>query len=128
MSALVAWGVPDTALPAPRFPHREWRRPCDTTEAGALLGASPVSEMTPTLAKYFARPRLRLTARGRLLRSLIVFGVLALIALACWVPATEADQLTVDHHTVVQPGQTLSHIAREQLPQLPLREAVVRLQ
>lgn len=125
MSALVAWGVPDTALPAPRLPHRGSPRPLDTTTRPARrLAAPPVGAVAP----LHESRRLRLTARGRLLRSLVVFGVLALIAMARWAPATEPDQLTVDHHTVVRPGQTLSQIAREQLPALPVREAVVRLQ
>jgi len=34
----------------------------------------------------------------------------------------------VDHATTVQQGQTLSQVAAEQLPQLPLAEAVAEIQ
>ncbi len=124
MSALVAWGVSETALPAPRLPHRRPNLAIDTTTDQQRR--SSLDAPTPAVAA--PRVRLRLTPRGRLVRSLLVFSVLTLIALARWSPATEADQLTVDRHRVVRPGQTLSQIARAELPQLPIREAVVRLQ
>ncbi|MBK8435055.1 MAG: LysM peptidoglycan-binding domain-containing protein [Austwickia sp.] len=62
------------------------------------------------------------------MRTLVVFGVLAFIALTRWVPVSSEVPLEVHHVTVVRPGQTLSEVAHEHLPSLPVREGVTRLQ
>ncbi|MEP6631540.1 MAG: LysM peptidoglycan-binding domain-containing protein [Lapillicoccus sp.] len=72
-----------------------------------------------------ARP-VRMTRRGRLLRS----GVAAAVALtAGWtiVSAVTAGAAT-PHVVTVTRGQTLSEIAAQQLPDLPVRQGVAALQ
>lgn len=124
MSAIVAWSVPGTSrsahgLPRP-LPAVAVAEGVSQPKTRQRQGAIPVTPVEGS--------RLRLTTLGRLVRSLVLFGVLALIALMKWLPVIDADQLGVDHHAVVLPGQTLTQIAAEHLPQLPVREAVVRLQ
>ncbi len=160
MSALVAWGTPETARPAPRFPRgRRWpmipgaAEPGVEPEAGASSSAVSAFAMLPlgSPARFApasispARsvptvraievpdvavdlPRLRLTARGRLLRTLIVFGVLSLVALMRWLPPAAEDSWEADHHVVVRAGQTLTQVAQQEFPHLPVREAMARLQ
>jgi LysM repeat protein len=51
------------------------------------------------------------------------------IAVALLSPGSAgAAGVEVDHSTTVQPGQTLSGIAAAQLPQLPVADAVARIQ
>ncbi len=71
--------------------------------------------------------RLRLTARGRLVRTLAVFGALSLLALMEWARLT-APVLPPTHAVTVESGQTLTQIAAEELPMVPLQAAVVRIQ
>lgn len=71
--------------------------------------------------------RLRLTARGRLVRTLAVFGALSLLALMAWARLT-APVLPPTHAVTVESGQTLTQIAAEELPMVPLQAAVVRIQ
>ncbi|MDO5626718.1 MAG: LysM peptidoglycan-binding domain-containing protein [Mobilicoccus sp.] len=72
-------------------------------------------------------PPLRLTRRGRLVRTLVVFGIVSLLALMAFARLT-APQLPPTHVVTVQPGQTLTQIAGEALPMVPLDAAVVRIQ
>lgn len=124
MSALVAWGVPETALPTARFPRRASLQVAE----GERAECAPTPRHHGAAMSVTTSPPLRLTARGRLTRTLVLFGLLSLFALMRWAPVTDADGLAVDHHTIVRPGQTLSQVAREQLPQLPVADAVARLQ
>lgn len=71
--------------------------------------------------------RLRLTARGRLVRTLAVCGALSLLALMAWARLT-APVLPPTHAVTVESGQTLTQIAAEELPMVPLQAAVVRIQ
>lgn len=75
---------------------------------------------------HAAGGRLTLTRRGRLAITLTVTTVLALAvaALFGWFPAAADGGQTV----VVQPGQTLSHIAVAELPGLSLDRAIVEIQ
>lgn len=67
-----------------------------------------------------------LTRRARLLMTLsAAVALVAVIAAVMGVfPATAAGSHTV----VVQPGQTLSHIAVAELPELPMDRAIVQIQ
>lgn len=69
---------------------------------------------------------LTMTRRGRLLITLTATAaLLAVVAAALGVfPAMAAG----DHTVVVQPGQTLSHVAAAELPELPMDRAVVQIQ
>lgn len=80
----------------------------------------PVAVLAPT------RTTLTLTRRGRLLMTLTTATVLVavLAALMGVFPATASGSHTV----VVQPGQTLSHIAVAELPELPIDRAIVQIQ
>ena len=70
--------------------------------------------------------RLTITRRGRLAVTLAVATVLVLTVVAAsgLLPAAADGGETI----VVQPGQTLSHIAVTELPDLPLDRAVMELQ
>ncbi len=129
MSALIAWGAPQSVPPATRLPRRrQLRRVTALAPASALTSQPQPGQFAPVVRTNERAKTLRLTARGRLLRTVVVFGALALLALTWHLPFTQNDTLAVDRHAVVRPGQTLTHVAREQMPTLPLREAVVRLQ
>ena len=73
------------------------------------------------------RPQLRLTQRGRLLRTLVCFGVLCLLVSLAVARLTAPGPLVADHVTTVKPGQTLTDIARAQLPAHPVGEGVQML-
>ena len=110
MSAAVAWDV----APAPvRVPVRPARPRLVSVPTGAEVPAVPA---TP----------LRLTRAARLALTLTV--VIAAVALAIAVFSGGASATVIDHSTTVQSGQTLSEIAVQQLPQLPMAEAVVQIQ
>ncbi|USQ77282.1 LysM peptidoglycan-binding domain-containing protein [Ornithinimicrobium cryptoxanthini] len=69
---------------------------------------------------------LTLTRRARLLMTLTVAGALVVVIAAAMgvFPAMAAGSHTV----VVQPGQTLSHVAVAELPELPMDRAIVQIQ
>lgn len=113
MSAAVAWDLSPAPVRVPARPARP------------RLVLVPTGDALP---EREAR-RLRLTRTGRLAITLtlaaavLVFGVVALAG-----GAGGASASPVDHATTVQQGQTLSQVAAEQLPQLPLAEAVAEIQ
>ena len=110
MSAAVAWDV--TAAPA-RMPARPAR---------PHLVAVPCGD---EVAPRSVQP-LRLTRAGRLT---ITLSALALLVVAAMTMLPRPSSATViDHATTVQQGQTLSEIAARQLPQLPVADAVARIQ
>jgi hypothetical protein len=110
MSAAVAWDV----APAPvRVPVRPARPQLVSVPTGAAVLQAPA---TP----------LRITRAGRLALTLTV--VVAAIALAVALFSGGASATVIDHSTTVGAGQTLSEIATQQLPQLPMAEAVVQIQ
>lgn len=106
MSAL-AWHPPIERV-APQVPPR------------ARLVVLPLFEEAP-------RPRLRLTRRGRLLVTLLGLGAVSVVALVL-AARLAAPQPTPEHVTVIEPGQTLSQVASEELPRLPVELAVARIQ
>lgn len=75
-----------------------------------------------------SRTRTVLTRRGRLLRTLTVLFVLALVGLALAARAMGAPGVSYSHTAVVGSETSLVEVARSQLPQVPVREAVVILQ
>lgn len=110
MSAAVAWDV----APAPvRVPVRPARPRLVSVPTGAEVGVAPA---TP----------LRLTRAARLALTLTV--VISAVALAIVLFTGGASATVIDHSTTVQPGQTLSEIATQQLPQLSMAEAVAQIQ
>jgi hypothetical protein len=89
--------------------------------------ARPRLHLVPTGPEVVAAPHpVRVTRRGRLLRS----GLAAAVALAvAWTVASAVTAGAVTSHLVtVSRGQTLSQIAAQQLPDLPLRDGVAALQ
>ena len=110
MSAAVAWDV----APAPvRVPVRPARPQLVSVPTGPAVPEVPA---TP----------LRITRAGRLALTLTV--VVAAVALAVALFSGGASATVIDHSTTVGAGQTLSEIATQQLPQLPMAEAVAQLQ
>jgi hypothetical protein len=110
MSAAVAWDV----APAPvRVPVRPARPRLVSVPTGPEVVLAPA---TP----------LRLTRAGRL--ALTLTAVAAAVTLAIALFTGGASATAIDHSTTVQPGQTLSEIAVQQLPQLSMAEAVAQLQ
>jgi hypothetical protein len=85
----------------------------------ASVGATPPAR--PPL-----RPPLRLTPFGRL-----VFALLAAVALALLLSVLAGSLASASgeaQEITVRAGQTLSGIAAEHLPEVPIRDAVVELQ
>lgn len=80
----------------------------------------------PTTLRAPVQAPLTLTRRARLLMTLTAAAALvAVIAAALGVfPAMAAG----GHTVVVQPGQTLSHVAVAELPELPMDRAIVQIQ
>jgi hypothetical protein len=64
---------------------------------------------------------------GRLLITLMVLTGLMVLAVALTSSVSAAVPL-VGHAITVSAGQTLSEVAAEQLPRLPINEAVARIQ
>lgn len=73
------------------------------------------------------RRGVQLTRRGRIVITLV--AALAVTTLAV-VLATSVDAAAphIDHATTVSAGQTLSGVASAQLPSLPIKDAVARIQ
>ncbi|KQU70477.1 hypothetical protein ASC58_01270 [Phycicoccus sp. Root101] len=82
----------------------------------------------PTGEDVVIRPAapLRLTRAGRL--AITVSVAVAAVVLAISLLSGGASAAVIDHSTTVQTGQTLSEVAAAQLPQLPVTEAVARIQ
>ena len=69
---------------------------------------------------------IRLSRRGRLVRAA---GLLAVTTALAWTVLTVSAGATALPHTVtVEAGQTLSAIAARELPDVPVREGVARIQ
>jgi hypothetical protein len=110
MSAAAAWDVAPAPVGMPARPARPH------------LTSVPCGEAVPA-----PEPRpLRLTRAGRLAVTLTV--VAAAVALAVALFAGGASASAVDHTTTVRSGQTLSEIAATELPELPVADAVARIQ
>jgi LysM domain len=114
MSAAVAWDL----SPAPaRVPARPARRRLVSVPTGDAVPAST------------GGARVHLTRAGRLVVTLTVAAAaVALAVLAFAAAGGAAGAPVVDHATTVHAGQTLSQIAVQQLPELPVAEAVARIQ
>lgn len=110
MSAAVAWDV----APAPT--------PAQVRATRPQLVSVPCGEAVPAVPLA----PLRLTRAGRLAITLtiLVAAVVASIALL----SGGASATVIDHSTTVQAGQTLSEVAAQQLPGLPVADAVARIQ
>ena len=98
---------------------------------GQLTTGRPRLVLVPTgrgavAAARAAAPAVRLTRFGRLVRTLLVAGVLALlgVGLAGQLASASGDARTVTVHA----GQTLSGIAARELPDLSVADGVVELQ
>jgi hypothetical protein len=113
MSA-VAWDL--NAAPA-RVPARPARPRLVLVPTGDAVPVAP-------------RRQLRLTRAGRLAVTLTVTTLLLAVAVVVFARGAGSTGMppAADHAVTVQPGQTLSHVAVEQLPSLPVAEAVARLQ
>jgi hypothetical protein len=112
MSAAVAWDVTAVPAPAPLRP----RRHLVAVPEGVLAHPRPSAPVG----------RLRLTRAGRLTITLTALAVLVVVTLALLPRPSTAT--VIDHATTVRTGQTLSGIAASELPQLPVADAVARIQ
>jgi hypothetical protein len=110
MSAAVAWDVAPAPVRMPVRPVRPQLVSVPTGEDVAIRPAAP----------------LRLTRAGRL--AITVTVVVVAVFLAISLTSGGASATAIDHSTTVQAGQTLSEVAAAQLPQLPVNEAVARIQ
>lgn len=100
-------GWPDARTPSPRRRH---------------LVSVPTGDWVPE-----REPPFRLTRRGRL--TLLGLAVLLGCVFALGVALAPGSPASAAHHAVtVRPGDTLSEIAVREMPRLPIREAVARIQ
>jgi hypothetical protein len=102
------------------------------TETGTGVIGRPHLVLVPTgreavrAARAAQQPPLRLTPFGR-----VVLALLAAVALALLLSVFAGSLASASgeaREVTVRAGQTLSGIAAEHLPQLPIRDAVVELQ
>ena len=110
MSAAVAWDVATAPAPARTRPSRP------------QLVSVPCGEAVPAVVPG----PLRLTRAGRLAITLTV--LLAAVVTSIALLSGGASATAIDHSTTVQSGQTLSEVAAQQLPALPVADAVARIQ
>lgn len=98
-------------------------------QAGAMFAPAPDGPALRVVRddEVHLASRLRLTARGRLACTLLAFGLMSLVVLMMWARLT-APVLPATHAVTVESGQTLSQIAAQELPMVPLEAAVVRIQ
>jgi hypothetical protein len=114
MSAAVAWDVTTAPVGVPgRVPRGPVRRRLTSVPCG------------PSAVRT-ARGPLRLTRAGRLAITVTVAVALVVLALALF--PTGATGTVIDHSATVRSGQTLSEVAARELPQLPVADAVARIQ
>lgn len=110
MSAVAAWEFPQT----PKAPRRH------------LHSVPTGSDVLP--ARTVRQARWHITRRGRLTITLsVMIGLLlggVAVARAVAAPVAGASTPTV----TVEAGESLSQVAHEALPKLPVREAVARIQ
>ena len=114
MSAAVAWDVAPAPLRVPVRPARP------------RLVAVPCGPQAQEQAPVAPSTSLRLTRAGRLAITATVAAVVLLLAITMF--SGGASATVIDHSTTVTSGQTLSDIAVRELPQLPVADAVARLQ
>jgi hypothetical protein len=112
MSAAIAWGSTAPAGPTPARPSRP------------RLVLVPTGEAIPAGRKA----PVRLTRFGRLAITMTVVAAAAALAVVLLSGGGASAPALGDHATTVQPGQTLSEVAAEQLPGLPVRDAVAQIQ
>ena len=114
MSAAVAWDVAPAPLRVPVRPARP------------RLVAVPCGPQAQEQAPVAPSTSLRLTRAGRLAITATVAAVVLLLAVTMF--SGGASATVIDHSTTETSGQTLSDIAVRELPQLPVADAVARLQ
>jgi hypothetical protein len=73
-------------------------------------------------------PALGLTRRGRLLVMVLMAAAGLSLTVVLTTPSMSSAPPQIDHATTVAVGQTLSDVAAAQLPNLPINEAVARVQ
>lgn len=129
-------GVPESYVSSiGHLPERAWRREAIMS---ALAWHPPMERAAPQVPprarltvlpplQEASRPRLRITRRGRLLVTLLGLGAVSLVALVL-AARLAASQPTPERVTVIRSGQTLSQVAGEELPQLPVELAIARIQ
>jgi len=116
-------------LEAVREPHAERAgRQSSTARPHLVLVPTGCDAAQGSRAAHHPAPRspMRLTRFGRLVRTILVASVIALLGVGL---AGQLASATGDPRTVtVQSGQTLSGIAARELPELPVTDGVVQLQ
>ncbi len=98
--------------------------PLPETSAAPTRGPRPRHLSVVPPSTRVRRAGVRLTRRGRAALGATAVATAATIGI---VLAAPAPALTVDHAVTVRPGQTLSQVAAEELPGMPLGQAVVEL-
>lgn len=73
-------------------------------------------------------PRMRLTARGRMARQLLGLALAVVVVLLLAWQAAGVGGDAGSQRVVVGPGETLSHVAVEHLPGVPVEQGVLMVQ
>lgn len=81
----------------------------------------------PSTAAHVDEQAVRITRRGRLAVTLLVTAAVLTLTAAMWSAGSPAVP-TIDHTTTVSSGQTLSQVAAEQMPGVPVQQAVNQIQ
>ncbi len=117
MSALVVW---EGSYVAPGSSRRGgWR-------AARVMGRAEGARSLSVVVEAAAQPGLRLTRRGRLAATLVIFAVACFVGL-CFVAQLAGVPSQSSHVTTVRPGQSLGQIAAVEFPQLPPSQGVARI-
>lgn len=110
ITALTAWETPATVTPRRRH----------------LRSVPTGDQVMPVRTRVCSR--LRITRRGRLTVTVAVLALVLLGSVGVMRAVASPMQGVAVPTVTVESGQTLSEVAHEALPQLPVREAVARVQ
>lgn len=115
------------ALAFPTRPQHDGTSPAPLERPPGMPVGRPQLRLVPAgVASPGSRSRVRMTRRGRLARTGLVVAV-ALI-LTWTVVGAVAAGAAAPHLVTVTTGQTLSEIAAQQRPDLPVRDGVAAIQ
>lgn len=110
MSAALAWDVAPAPVRVPVRPARPRLVSVPCSEPVEVVPAAPLT----------------LTRAGRLAMTATVAAAVLVLVITLF--SGGASATVIDHSTTVSAGQTLSEIAVRELPQLPVADAVARIQ
>lgn len=132
MSTATVWQLPTAVgqgapLGSPEDAGVPGRSPSDRRSHLRLVPTDPRGRQARGARPARHAGGLAITRRGRLAVTLVVTVAAVALAVALWTAGTPTGP-TIDHATTVSSGQTLSQIATEQMPGVPVHEAVIQIQ